>query len=110
MKRKYLAVIPLALLLFIVLAPNAIADSTDLQNAIDGKLEQSVGINSIWVILAGSLVMFMVGDRVHDRVQRTAWKRGRAPGRCLLHGPRSVCDDGRWRDVIPPGLPGDVAL
>jgi ammonium transporter, Amt family len=59
MKRKLLAAIPLALLLLIVVAPNAIADSTDLQNAIDGKLEQTVGINSLWVIMAGALVMFM---------------------------------------------------
>ena len=59
MKWRFLAAIPLALLVLAVVAPGAFADSTDLQLAIDGKLEPSVGINTIWVIVAGSLVMFM---------------------------------------------------
>jgi ammonium transporter, Amt family len=59
MKLRFLAAIPLALLLMAVLAPSALADSTDLTLAINGKLESTVGINTIWVIVAGSLVMFM---------------------------------------------------
>jgi Amt family ammonium transporter len=59
MKRKYLAAIPLALLLLAVLAPSAFADSTDLSQSIAGKLDPSVGINTMWVIVAGALVMFM---------------------------------------------------
>ncbi len=60
MKRRYLAAIPfgaVALLLFF--APGAFADATDLQRAIDGKLDPSVGTNTMWVIVAGALVMFM---------------------------------------------------
>jgi ammonium transporter, Amt family len=59
MKRRYLAAIPLALLVLAVVAPGAFADSTDLNLAVDGKLPASVGINTIWVIVAGALVMFM---------------------------------------------------
>jgi ammonium transporter, Amt family len=59
MKRRFLAAIPLALLALMVLAPSAFADSTDLARSINGKLDSSVGINTIWVIVAGSLVMFM---------------------------------------------------
>jgi Amt family ammonium transporter len=35
------------------------ADAKDLEQAINGKLPESVGINSIWVIVAGCFVMFM---------------------------------------------------
>jgi ammonium transporter, Amt family len=59
MKWRFLAAFPLALLVLAVVAPGAFADSTDLNLAIDGKLEPSVGINTMWVIVAGSLVMFM---------------------------------------------------
>ena len=60
MKRRYLAAIPFgALALMLFFAPGAFADATDLQNAIDGKLDPSVGINTMWVIVAGALVMFM---------------------------------------------------
>jgi ammonium transporter, Amt family len=59
MKRKWLAAIPLAVAALLLVAPSAFADSHDLNLAIGGKLPQSVGIDSIWVILAGSLVMFM---------------------------------------------------
>jgi Amt family ammonium transporter len=46
--------------LLALLAPaSALADSHDLSQAIAGKLDSSVGINSIWVIVAGALVMFM---------------------------------------------------
>jgi Amt family ammonium transporter len=59
MKRRFLAAIPLALLLMAVLAPSAFADSTDLSQSIAGKLDPSVGVNTMWVIVAGALVMFM---------------------------------------------------
>jgi Amt family ammonium transporter len=59
MRRRYLAAIPLAMLLLAVIAPSAFADSTDLSKSIAGKLDPSVGINTMWVIVAGSLVMFM---------------------------------------------------
>jgi Amt family ammonium transporter len=59
MKRRFLAAIPLAILLLAVLVPSAFADSTDLSQSIAGKLDPSVGINTMWVIVAGALVMFM---------------------------------------------------
>ena len=37
----------------------ALADATDLEKAVAGKLDQSVGINTMWVLIAGCLVMFM---------------------------------------------------
>jgi Amt family ammonium transporter len=55
--------LPLALgvvLLVMLLLPAAsLADATDLSKSIAGKLDPTVGTNSIWVILAASLVMFM---------------------------------------------------
>ncbi len=59
MRRRYLALLPLAALALLAIPGTAFADATDLNRAIAGKLEPSVGINTIWVILAGSLVMFM---------------------------------------------------
>ena len=38
---------------------SALADATDLEKSIAGKLDPSVGINTMWVIIAGCLVMFM---------------------------------------------------
>jgi Amt family ammonium transporter len=47
---------PLALLA----APGAaLADGHDLKAAIAGKLPMAIGINSLWVLVAGILVMFM---------------------------------------------------
>jgi Amt family ammonium transporter len=47
---------PLALLA----APAAaLADGHDLNSAIAGKLPDAIGINSVWVLVAGILVMFM---------------------------------------------------
>ena len=55
--------VPLALgvllLLLLVLPATSLADANDLKAAVDGKLKDSVGINSTWVIVAGCLVMFM---------------------------------------------------
>jgi ammonium transporter, Amt family len=50
----------LAMLLVALVAPaSALADGSTLQLANDGKLSDAVGINSIWVLVAGILVMFM---------------------------------------------------
>ena len=59
MRRRYLAVMPLAALAVLAVPSAAFADSTDLDRAIAGKLDPSVGINTMWVIVAGALVMFM---------------------------------------------------
>ena len=60
MKRKYLAAIPLGALAVLLLVPSAaLADSTDLVKAINGKLDPSIGTNTMWVIFAACLVMFM---------------------------------------------------
>ena len=37
----------------------ALADGDTLKLAVDGKLPIEVGINSVWVLVAGILVMFM---------------------------------------------------
>jgi Amt family ammonium transporter len=37
----------------------ALADSKTLQNVVDGKFPADVAINSVWVLVAGILVMFM---------------------------------------------------
>ena len=37
----------------------ALADSSTLQNVVDGKFPADVAINSVWVLVAGILVMFM---------------------------------------------------
>ena len=42
-----------------VVPGSALADATDLEKAIAGKLDPSVGVNTMWVIVAGALVMFM---------------------------------------------------
>jgi Amt family ammonium transporter len=49
----------LALLLLLALPAVALANPADLQQAINKKLPASVAYDSIWVILAGVLVMFM---------------------------------------------------
>src|SRR4249919_3524652 len=57
--RRSLLVLGAAALVLLVLPATSLADSTDLERAVAGKLDPSVGINSTWVIVAGSLVMFM---------------------------------------------------
>ena len=59
MRRRYLALLPLAALALLAIPGTAFADATDLNRAIAGKLDPSVGINTMWVIVAGALVMFM---------------------------------------------------
>jgi ammonium transporter, Amt family len=57
MRRRHLAAIPLALVALLALPGVAFADTLDA--SVNGALPESVGINSIWVIVAGCLVMFM---------------------------------------------------
>src|SRR4051794_27711311 len=57
--RRSLFVLGAAALVLLLLPATSLADSTDLERAIAGKLDPSVGINTMWVIVAGCLVMFM---------------------------------------------------
>src|ERR687896_72449 len=58
MRPRY--VVPLVMLAALLVFPaTGWAATEDLSRAIDGQLEQTVGINSIWVILAAMVVMFM---------------------------------------------------
>src|SRR3954452_11188671 len=59
MRKKVWVPLALGLLLLLLLPATSLADANDLKAAIDGKLKDSVGINSTWVIVAGCLVMFM---------------------------------------------------
>src|SRR6266508_5892907 len=59
MRKKVWVPLALGLLLLLLLPATSLADANDLKAAIDGKLKDSVGINSTWVIIAGVLVMFM---------------------------------------------------
>ncbi len=59
MKRKHLAVLFAVLAGALLLPEAASAYNPDLVKSINGKLGDSVGINSLWVIVAGCLVMFM---------------------------------------------------
>jgi ammonium transporter, Amt family len=59
MRKKVWVPLGLGLLLLLLLPATSLANAQDLQAAIDGKLKESVGINSTWVIVAGCLVMFM---------------------------------------------------
>ncbi len=58
-RSRMIRAVPLALLLLLALPAASFANAHDLQLAIDKKLPGSVGYDSIWVILAGALVMFM---------------------------------------------------
>jgi Amt family ammonium transporter len=57
MRNKYLAALPLAGLA--LLAAPAVASADSLEAAGNGLLPDSVAINSLWVIVAACLVMFM---------------------------------------------------
>jgi Amt family ammonium transporter len=50
---------PLALLCLLALPASAFATSVDLQQAIDGKLSDTVAGNTLWVVVAAVLVLFM---------------------------------------------------
>src|ERR671925_673527 len=55
--KRWLTAIPLAAVAMFALPGVAMADSLDAAN--NGTLADSVAINSMWVIVAGVLVMFM---------------------------------------------------
>jgi ammonium transporter, Amt family len=58
MKPRYL--VPLAALAALLALPGAAFGATeDLRSAVDGNLANSVGINSLWVIVAACFVFFM---------------------------------------------------
>jgi len=57
--RALLVAVVAAVGLLALLPAGALANATDLQLAIKGKLPGSVATDSIWVIVAGALVMFM---------------------------------------------------
>jgi ammonium transporter, Amt family len=61
MRRRYAVggVLLAAAAALLLIPGSALADATDLEKAIAGKLDPSVGINTMWVIVAGCLVMFM---------------------------------------------------
>ena len=60
MRRTRWALGTVAGLLALLAAPGAaFADGHDLSEAVAGKLPVAIGINSIWVLVAGILVMFM---------------------------------------------------
>src|SRR3954454_5833520 len=47
------------LLATLAVPASALAAGSDLQNAVDGVFPSSVALNSVWVLVAGILVMFM---------------------------------------------------
>src|SRR3712207_9274220 len=50
---------PLALLALLIVPASAFATADDLRQAVDGKLGETVPINTMWVVLAAVLVLFM---------------------------------------------------
>ena len=61
MRRRYAVggLLVAAAAVLLAVPGSALADATDLEKSIAGKLDPSVGINTMWVIIAGALVMFM---------------------------------------------------
>ena len=59
MKSRLMRAGPLALLCLLALPGSAFATSVDLQQAIDGKLGDTVPIDTLWVVVAAILVLFM---------------------------------------------------
>ena len=59
MSSRLLRAGPLALLALLVLPGTALATSIDLQQAVDGKLDETIPINTLWVVIAAVLVLFM---------------------------------------------------
>ena len=58
-RRKLVLALGLAALASLLIPGSALATAQDLRNAVDQKLAPTVGINSLWVIVAACLVMFM---------------------------------------------------
>jgi Amt family ammonium transporter len=59
MSSRLLRAGPLALLVLLAVPGTALATSVDLAQAVDGKLSDTVPINTLWVIVAAVLVLFM---------------------------------------------------
>src|SRR6478672_13160578 len=56
---RWMAGMGAGLLVALAVPAAALADGSTLDLAVKGKLPQAIGINSIWVLVAGILVMFM---------------------------------------------------
>src|SRR3954454_7204884 len=56
---RWLAGMGAGLLVALAVPAAALADGSTLDLAVKGKLPEAIGINSIWVLVAGILVMFM---------------------------------------------------
>ena len=48
-----------ALLALLILPASALATETDLKQAIDGTLDDTIPINTMWVVIAAVFVLFM---------------------------------------------------
>jgi ammonium transporter, Amt family len=59
MKSRLLRAGPLAALMLLALPASALATNVDLQHAIDGKLSETMPGNTLWVLVAAVLVLFM---------------------------------------------------
>src|SRR5215208_6028806 len=59
MRSRLLRAAPMALLATLILPATALATDVDLQQAVDGKLDSSIPINTLWVVVAAVLVLFM---------------------------------------------------
>ena len=59
MRSRLMRAGPAALLVLLALPAAAFASSGDLQSAIDGKLDETIPINTLWVLVAAVLVLFM---------------------------------------------------
>jgi ammonium transporter, Amt family len=59
MSSRLLRAGPLALLALLVAPASAFATSDDLKQAIDGKLAETVPVNTMWVVIAAVFVLFM---------------------------------------------------
>src|SRR4051794_30334318 len=58
-RTRWAAGLGAGLLALAVLPAAALADGDTLKAAVDGQLPSDVAINSVWVLVAGILVMFM---------------------------------------------------
>src|SRR5215208_3097787 len=59
MRSRLLRAAPLALLATLILPATALATDVDLQQAVDGKLDSSIPINTLWVVVAAVFVLLM---------------------------------------------------
>ena len=59
MRSRLLRAAPMALLATLILPATALATDVDLQQAVDGKLDSSIPINTLWVVVAAVFVLLM---------------------------------------------------